>query len=67
LAVVGQGDKVELRPIQIGHDFGSEVEIIAGLNGNESVIINPPDSIVSGEAVRVGQATSPAQTTGASQ
>src|SRR6184192_380131 len=65
LAVVGQGNKVELRPIQIGHDFGSEVEIIAGLNGNESVIINPPDSIVSGEAVRVGQAST--QTTGASQ
>jgi hypothetical protein len=35
------------------------------LNGNESVIINPPDSIVSGEAVRVGQAST--QTSGASQ
>ena len=45
----------ELRAITIGHDFGSEVEVVAGLNGNESIIVNPPDSLISGEAVRVTQ------------
>ena len=48
----------ELKPISIGHDFGSEVEVVAGLSGNESIVVNPPDSLVSGEAVRVTQESS---------
>ena len=55
VASVGDGQKVELKPITIGHDFGSEVEVVAGLDGNENVIINPPDSVVNGEMVRISQ------------
>jgi RND family efflux transporter MFP subunit len=53
--VVVNDNKAELRPITIGHDFGSSVEVVAGLTGNESVVINPPDSIESGETVRMVQ------------
>ena len=53
--VVVNNNKTELRPITIGHDLGSEVEVVAGLTGDESVVINPPDSIESGENVRVVQ------------
>jgi RND family efflux transporter MFP subunit len=52
VAAVDNGH-AELKPITIGHDFGSEVEVVAGLNGNESIVVNPPDSLVSGQAVRV--------------
>jgi hypothetical protein len=52
VAEVNKGH-AELKPITIGHDFGSEVEVVAGLDGNESIVVNPPDSLVSGEAVRV--------------
>jgi RND family efflux transporter MFP subunit len=55
IATVGEGQKVELKPITIGHDFGSEVEVIAGLSGRENVIVNPPDSVVTGETVRIAQ------------
>ena len=55
IATVGEGQKVELKPITIGHDFGSEVEVIAGLSGSENVIVNPPDSVVTGETVRITQ------------
>jgi len=55
IATVGEGQKVELKPITIGHDFGSEVEVIAGLSGSENVIVNPPDSVVTGETVRIAQ------------
>src|SRR5438477_1652256 len=48
VATVGDGQHVDLKPITLGHDFGSEVEVIAGLNGSENVIVNPPDSVVSG-------------------
>lgn len=54
VAAVSNGH-AELKPITIGHDFGSEVEVVAGLNGDESIVVNPPDSLVSGEAVRVTQ------------
>jgi len=55
VAVVNQGQKVELKQITLGHDFGSEVEVVAGLTGNENVIINPPDSVQDGESVRIAQ------------
>ena len=55
VATVGDDQRVSLKRITMGHDFGSEVEVIAGLNGNENVIINPPDSVAAGETVRVTQ------------
>jgi RND family efflux transporter MFP subunit len=64
VAAVTDNQRAELKPVTLGHDFGSEVEVVAGLTGNESVIVNPPDSIVSGEAVRIAQ---PTAASGASQ
>src|SRR3984885_8741125 len=55
VAAVTDGKHAELKPITLGHDFGSEVEVVAGLNGDESIIANPPDSLVSGEEVRIAQ------------
>lgn len=42
-----------LMPVTIGRDLGSSVEIIAGLTGDEEIIVNPPDSLTSGQAVRI--------------
>ena len=55
VAAVTDGRHAELKPVTLGHDFGSEVEVVAGLAGDESIIVNPPDSIVSGEEVRIAQ------------
>jgi RND family efflux transporter MFP subunit len=51
--------KVVLSAVTPGHDFGNEIEIVAGLNADDQVIINPPDSIVSGQEVQIVQATLP--------
>jgi RND family efflux transporter MFP subunit len=51
--------KVVLSTVTPGHDFGNEIEIVAGLKADDQVVINPPDSIVSGQAVEVVQATLP--------
>jgi RND family efflux transporter MFP subunit len=57
-------NKATLIPITLGRDFGNEVEVLTGLNGDEHLIVNPPDSIVSGEPVRMAQpAPSPAGAT----
>src|SRR5580692_1262977 len=55
IVAVNDNRRTELKPITLGHDFGSEVEVVAGLAGNESVIVNPPDSLVSGEEVRIAK------------
>ncbi len=55
LGIVGDDNKASLVSIALGRDFGSEVEVITGLNGGEKVIINPPDSLVQGEQVQIVQ------------
>lgn len=45
--------RAELAQVTLGRDFGNEIEVLAGLKGDESLIVNPPDSLVSGEAVRI--------------
>jgi RND family efflux transporter MFP subunit len=52
VAIVKDG-KAELLPITAGRDSGNTIEIISGLKGDESVIENPPDSIVTGEQVKI--------------
>jgi len=51
--------KVVLSAVTPGHDFGNQIEIVAGLKSDDQVIINPPDSIVSGQQVQIVQATLP--------
>jgi RND family efflux transporter MFP subunit len=58
VAVVRDG-KADLIPVTLGRDFGSEVEVLVGLNGDESLVVNPPDSIVSGQQVRLAQDAAP--------
>ncbi len=58
IGIVKDG-KVVLSAVTPGHDFGNEIEIVAGLKPDDQVIINPPDSIVSGQAVEIVQATLP--------
>jgi RND family efflux transporter MFP subunit len=56
MAIVKDG-KAVLTPVTPGHDFGDRIEIVGGLAGDESIIVNPPDSIVSGQPVRLAQST----------
>lgn len=52
VGVVRNG-KVQLVPVRIGHDYGAKVEIISGLQPQDKVILNPPDSLAEGEPVRI--------------
>ena len=61
VGVVKDG-KVVLTAVTPGHDFGNQIEIVAGLNANDQVIVNPPDSIVHGQQVQIVQATLPGDT-----
>jgi RND family efflux transporter MFP subunit len=56
--------KVELSAVSPGHDFGSQIEIVSGLKPDDQVIVDPPDSLVSGQEVEIVQATLPGNTKG---
>src|SRR5882757_7832161 len=58
VGVVKDG-KVVLTTVTPGHDFGNEIEIVSGLKSDDQIIINPPDSIISGQQVQVVQAALP--------
>jgi RND family efflux transporter MFP subunit len=58
VGVVRDG-KVQITNIIPGHDFGTEMEVLAGLKAGDQVVVNPPDSLVSGQQVKVVQASLP--------
>jgi RND family efflux transporter MFP subunit len=60
VAVV-QNSRTRLVPVILGRDFGNDVEVVSGLRSSDSVIVNPSDSIVSGERVEAGQSVRQAE------
>jgi RND family efflux transporter MFP subunit len=56
-AVVGSDNKVMLRSIKLGRDFGDTVEVLSGLAASDRVIVNPPDSIAEGMPVQIAPPT----------
>ena len=53
VGVVHGDGKIELRSVMLGRDFGPTVEIVKGIRATDRVVLNPPDSLVSGAVVRV--------------
>jgi RND family efflux transporter MFP subunit len=61
VAIVKNGKTISLIPITPGRDFGAEMEIVAGLKGDEWVVLNPADTLSEGQTVRVAESPAPAQ------
>ncbi len=53
VAVVDKDNKVHLRRINIGRDFGATLEILGGLDVSDQIIINPSDSLEEGQQVHI--------------
>jgi RND family efflux transporter MFP subunit len=58
VGVVKDG-RVVLTALTPGRDLGNQMEVVSGLQPDDQVIINPPDSLVSGQQVQIVQATLP--------
>jgi RND family efflux transporter MFP subunit len=56
VATLDSHDKVLLKPILVGRDLGTEVEVLSGVGIADRVIDSPPDSIVDGDPVRLDDA-----------
>jgi RND family efflux transporter MFP subunit len=60
VATVDGNDHVHLKGIALGRDFGKTVEVISGIAADDNVVINPPDSLIEGAAVRIALPPKPA-------
>ncbi len=49
----GSTTKAHLAPVVIGEDDGATVQITSGLNADDRIIQDPPDSLIEGEKVTV--------------
>jgi RND family efflux transporter MFP subunit len=57
VAVLGDGNKVVLKSIQLGRDFGDTVEVTAGLAPQDRVIDSPPETLQTGDTVQMAAPT----------
>jgi RND family efflux transporter MFP subunit len=53
VATVDAHHQVVMKPVTVGRDFGSEIEIVQGLSEDDNVVLSPPDSLTGGTSVRV--------------
>jgi len=52
-AVVGPDHRLNLKKITIGRDLGTAVEVLQGIDPDDAIVINPPDSLQQGEQVNI--------------
>ncbi len=55
VGVVTRDNKVKLKQVVVGRDFGREVEILSGLKGREQIVNNPSDLLQDGDTVTVSK------------
>jgi RND family efflux transporter MFP subunit len=63
VAIVDDNNKVVLKSIQLGRDFGDTVEMTAGLSPQDKVIDSPSETLQAGDTVRVAPPPPPAPAT----
>ena len=56
VAAIDASNMIELRPIKIGRNLGTEVEVLEGLTLADRLVNSPPDSLATGDKVRVAGA-----------
>jgi RND family efflux transporter MFP subunit len=55
--VVDSNHKAHLKPLTIGRDYGTTLEVLSGLDANDWMVLNPADSLDDGQEVRVKEIT----------
>jgi RND family efflux transporter MFP subunit len=58
VATVDAQHHIVMKPVTLGRDYGSDIEIVAGLSPGDSVVLSPPDSLTEGVVVQVAKSSS---------
>jgi multidrug efflux pump subunit AcrB len=59
VAMLGPGDKVDIKPVTLGRNLGTLVEVVEGLKTTDRIINSPSDSLATGDPVRVATDSGP--------
>ncbi len=51
LALVGKDQRIVMRTVKLGRDFGKTVEVLSGLSADDHLVLNPHDAIQADESV----------------
>jgi len=57
VAIVDGQNRIHLRPIKVGRNYGESVEVLDGVSANDRLVLNPSDSLAEGDQVAVAPAT----------
>jgi RND family efflux transporter MFP subunit len=52
-AVVGPDNRINLKKLTIGRDFGNALEVLDGIEAGDNIVVNPPDALEQGEPVKL--------------
>ena len=58
-AVVGPDNRINLKKITVGRDFGNSLEVLQGIDPTDRIVINPPDALEQGEPVNIAPQDAP--------
>jgi len=61
VAVVQEGQKIHFQKIELGRNYGVQVEVMAGVNDSDLVVTNPTDEVQEGVEVIIRVHQSDAQ------
>ena len=57
VAIVDGQNRIHLRPIKVGRNYGESVEVLDGVSATDRLVLNPSDSLAEGDQVAVAPAT----------
>jgi RND family efflux transporter MFP subunit len=57
--LIDANNRARLQPLTIGRDYGTTLEVLNGLNADDWIVINPPDSLEDGQEVHVKKMANP--------
>ena len=60
VAKVDNAGNIRLQSVRLGRNYGEAVEVLEGLAGNETLVLNPSDSLAEGDKVQVVADAKPA-------
>ena len=55
VATVDAKGRIVMKAVTIGRDYGSDIEVVQGLEPDDNVVLSPPDSLTDGAVVRVAK------------
>ena len=62
-AVVGPDNRINLKKLAIGRDFGNSLEVLQGIDPTDNIVVNPPDALEQGEPVNLAPQDAPGTAT----